>query len=165
MQINGQWYVLSVRAGWEKRAEISLRAKEYEVLSPLSSDGASRRTPSQRECIPIFPGYLFLRFNSLSDAKILTTPGVLRIVSFGGRWAQVDEREIWSVRRVIERNLFRQSCSYPPIGTQVRVESGPFKGVEGKIIQGSKRLVICVSLIQRAMAVTFDEDTVVSQIS
>lgn len=165
MQVNGQWYVLSVRSRWEKRAQAALRAKGYEVLLPLHSDGLMREGPNEVEQDPIFPGYLFLRFDCLNRAKILTTPGALGIITFGGRWAQVDEREIWSVKSVITRDVPRCSSPFPPLGAKVRVESGPLKGVEGQILQGPRRVVICISLIERSMAVILDRSTLVSQIA
>jgi len=108
---------------------------------------------------------LFFKLEGSRDGKIVTTPGVLRVLSFGGAWGEVDQSEIDAIRTISERKKLRFSCPCPRVGTWVRVASGPFKGIKGQVIDPSRRVVVVVPLIQRAVAVTFDENTVLVPLS
>src|SRR5215469_10463971 len=74
------WYALCVRPRYEKQAARMLANKGYENLLPLYK--CCRRRPDRYKEIrlPVFPGYLFCRFNEMLRLPILTTPGVLHVV-------------------------------------------------------------------------------------
>jgi transcription antitermination factor NusG len=107
---------------------------------------------------PLFPGYLFCRFNPQNRLPILKTPGVVQIVSFNNIPAAVDEAEILSIQRLASSGIEHQPCAFLTIGDRVRINAGPLLGLEGILssVKGNHRLVLSVSLLQRSVAVEID---------
>src|SRR5262252_6549816 len=85
------WYALYVRKRFEKVVARNLRGKGYEEFLPLYRR-ANRWTDRIKEIeFPLFPGYVFCRFNPFDRLPILTIPGVSAIVGFGKNFIAVDE--------------------------------------------------------------------------
>jgi transcription antitermination factor NusG len=151
-----QWYALQVQSRLINAASAGLRGKGYEEFLPIYR---SRRRWSDRFKeidLPMFPGYLFCRFNPQDRLiPIFTTPGVMSIVGAGKTPISVSEDEIEAVRTVLRSGLTAQPWPYVRTGCKVSVERGPLAGLEGIVIDADKvdRLVVSVSLLQRSVAV------------
>jgi transcription antitermination factor NusG len=106
----------------------------------------------------LFPGYLFCRFEPQQRLKLLTTPGVLQIVSFGDGPAPVDQSEIEALRGVLSAGGDLRPWPGLAVGDRVKVEYGPFAGIEGTLVKniGSDQLVLSVELLQRSASVEID---------
>jgi len=142
-------------------ADATLRHKGYDSFLPLYR--RRRRADRRQEIsIPVFPGYLFCRFDRDARLPILTTPGVLQIVGVGRRPIPVSEAEIASVSRLIESGLTAEPCPYFEVGQQVRVTDGPLRGITGvlAVVKNERRLVVCVSLLRRAVSVEIPSEWV-----
>ena len=78
------WYAIRVRSKFERVASLALAGKGYEEFLPLYSSGRAWSDRAKRLDLPLFPGYLFCRFDVQDRLlPILTTPGVVSIVSAG----------------------------------------------------------------------------------
>lgn len=158
-----QWYALRVRPRFEKSIARNLRSKGYDEFLPMY---VSRRRWSDRIKkleLPLFPGYLFCRFDLSSRLSVVSTPGVNCIVGFGKQPHPVDETELASVRAVIESGLPCQPWPFLRVGEWVRVEHGALTGLEGLVMDLRKadRLLISVSLLMRSVAVEIDRSSIV----
>jgi transcription antitermination factor NusG len=158
------WFALQVRARHEMGVADHLRGKGYEWFLPLYK---CRKRWSDRMKIvdaPLFPGYLFCRFNPQERLPILKTPGVTQIVGFNGHPAPVDETEISAVQTLLESGLSSQPWPFLAAGDRVRIESGPLRDLEGILVKfkGDHRLVLSVTLLQRSVAVEIDSAFVTS---
>jgi transcription antitermination factor NusG len=113
---------------------------------------------------PLFPGYVFCRFNPLDRLPILKIPGVIQIVGFNRQLVAVDEDEIRAIQALVASGIPNQPCPYLKVGDKVQIESGPLRGLEGLLIefQGNHRLVLSVTLLQRSVAVKIDSAFVTS---
>jgi transcription antitermination factor NusG len=107
---------------------------------------------------PLFPGYLFCRFNPQDRLPILKTPGVMQIVGFKNGPVAVDESEIHALQTIVAAGTPHQPWPFLTAGERVRIESGPLLGLEGILteVRRSHRLVISVTLLQRSVAVEID---------
>jgi transcription antitermination factor NusG len=166
MSIVIPWFALQTRPRNERQVERQLVHKGYECLLPMYRQ---KRRWSDRVVdveLPLFPMYVFCRFNSSILGKAISTPGVTRIVGFGGRPAEVMPEEMEALQLLAQCSLLREPWAYIPDGTLVRVETGPLAGARGVFCSGedSGRLVISVTLLQRSVAVQLDETTVISVI-
>jgi transcription antitermination factor NusG len=144
----------------EKVASATLRGKGYEEFLPLYDE---RRCWSDRVkslARPLFPGYLFCRLDPSNRLPVLTTPGVMGIVSAGRIPIPVPEEEIEAVRRVLDSGLGAQPWPFLRAGSRVYIERGPLIGLEGIVTNADKvdRLVVSVSLLQRSVAVELNRD-------
>ncbi|MEZ5356577.1 MAG: UpxY family transcription antiterminator [Bryobacteraceae bacterium] len=152
------WFALRVRSRHEKVAGTLLESRGYEPFVPLYK---SRRKWSDRVKavdMPLFPGYVFCRFNPATRAGVLNTPGVVDIVAFGPEYAVVDDNEIAALRRVCDNALECEPCDRVLAGETVRIDDGPLAGLEGKVVEvkRSLRLVLSVTLLQRSVLVEID---------
>lgn len=160
------WFALQTEPRHEKKVAFFLKQKGYEVLLPMYRQKRrwAHRTVTME--LPLFPGYVFCRFDSSVSGKAVSTPGVSRIVGFGGRPSDIPSDEIKSLQLLARSALLREPWTYIPDGTLVQVETGPLAGVKGVICVDDerRRLVISINLLQRSVAVQLDDNTMVSVI-
>jgi transcriptional antiterminator RfaH len=155
------WYALFVRPKYEFRCEEILRAKGYETYVPYCNAPVSRpKTNRKMLSVPLLPGYVFSRFSESAFGRMVTTPGVIRIVGFGRRPAAIDEQELAAVRRVAESNLLCEPWQNIPVGCPVEIVTGPLAGVTGTLLNcGDRKLIVSITFLQRSIAATLDVET------
>jgi transcription antitermination factor NusG len=149
------WFAIQVVPQHENKVSIQLRHKGEEEFLPMVS---SRRKWSDRSKLserPLFPGYVFCKIRRSSFGVVLGTPGVYRIVSFGGHAHPIADEEITGLMRIV--NSGRNLCAVPyfSLGQKVEVTTGPLSGVTGVVarLKGRDRLIISVGLLMRSVAV------------
>lgn len=163
LQPNHFWYALHIRSKFERVASATLSGKGYEEFLPVYSS-KRRWSDRQKEIeLPLFPGYLFCRFDAQERLlPILTTPGVISIVGAGRVPAPIPEQQIDAIRTVIRSGLCAQPWPHLAVGSKVVIERGPLAGIEGVTLDVDKkyRLIVSVPLLQRSVAVEIDRDWV-----
>jgi transcriptional antiterminator NusG len=157
-----QWFAVIVKPRFEHAVSQLLAQKGYEQFLPLVP---KLREWSDRKKIvhfPLFPRYVFCRFRFDQRAKILSTPGVSRIVSFGSQPCPIPDEEIESLRRAASAPTPLIPCKYLPTGQRVRIRSGPLEGAVGVFVQSKagSRIIISVHLLQRSAYVEIDSNRV-----
>jgi len=160
--MNECWYALHVKPRFEKYVTGQLSVKGYETLLPSY---VSKRKWSDRVktlSLPLFPGYVFCRFNVNARLPILVTPGVMAVVGVGKAPVAIEEHEISAIQQVIDSGLPTQRWPYLNCGEMVRVETGPLEGLTGIVVRmkGCDRLVVSVSLLMRSVSVEIDRNFV-----
>lgn len=148
------WFALQVKSRHEKAVSLALRSKGYVEFLPLYH----RQSSSNRSSgLPLFPTYVFCRFDPCQRLPILMTPGVFSIVGTRKSLLAVDEAELSAVQRTVELGLRAEPLPFT-VGDSVRIEAGPLRGTHG-ILQRTKnqdRLVVSISLLQRSIAIEMD---------
>ena len=152
------WYALQVSSLKEKLVESVLSEKGYECFLPLYSRRSVWSDRIKVLSVPLFGGYVFSRFDARMRLPILVTPNVHGIVGNGKAPAAIPEQEIDAIRVALRNGFPIEPCDRLHEGDPVRVTKGPLAGVEGSFVRhrGSDRLVISISLINRAVAVEID---------
>jgi len=137
-----------------------LCGKGYETYLPLYRSERRWSDRVKKLDLPLFPGYLFSRFDVLHRLPVLTTPGVTGIVGAGKTPLPVDDEEIEAVRVVLHSGMKAQPWPFLGVGSRVYLETGPLAGVEGIIVNTDKvyRLVVSVSLLQRSVACEIERE-------
>jgi len=156
------WYALQVRPRYERIVASALVTKGFEGFLPIYRN-KSRWTDRIKEIeLPLFPGYVFCRFEANRRLPIVTTPGVLRIVGAGKALLAVDDAEIAALQSIVISRLQAEPWPYLCAGERVIIDRGALAGVEGIVIDAkdNARLVVSVSLLQRSVAVEIDESWV-----
>ncbi len=156
------WFALQVRSRYENIVSTLLQNKGYESFLPMYR---CRRRWSDRIKeieLPLFPGYLFCRFNPQNRLPILTTPRLISIVGIAKDPTPIEETEITALRTLVNADLPRQPWPYLQVGQRVRIECGALYGLEGVLLQfrGRHRIVLSVALLQRSVAVEIDPASV-----
>lgn len=158
-QSPGAWFALNVRTAGEAKVKKALEAQHYTVYLPTYLDARpySDRIKTIRRAL--FPGYLFSTFNPLNRQPILATPGVQSIVCVAGNIPEpILESELEAIRRALDSGVEAIPWPYLRSGDRVVVQYGSLTGVEGTIVRqsGGDRLVLAISLLQRAISVQID---------
>jgi transcription antitermination factor NusG len=139
-----------------------MRLRGLEEYLPLY---LSRRLWSDRVKeveFPLFPGYVFCRFDSRTRFTALNTPGVTSIVGFGKTDVPVEDSELAAIRTILASGLPVGPWPHLRAGDRVRIEGGALAGIEGTLVceKSAWRLVVSIELLQRSVAVEIDRELV-----
>jgi transcription antitermination factor NusG len=153
-----KWFAVQVWARKESFVAAHLQGLGYECFLPTyrSQRKWSDRTKELEQ--PLFPGYLFSRFDFENRRPVVMTRGVQCIVGVKGIPTPVDEHEIAAIQALVASGVPNQPCPYLEIGEEVCIESGPLRGLRGILMdfKGSHRLALSVTLLRRSVAVVID---------
>jgi transcription antitermination factor NusG len=149
------WYALFTRYQHEKSVALALSNKTYEVYLPLCNSTRQWQDRSKQLWLPLFPSYVFVRGGMDRALQIVSTPGVVHFVRFGGRPAAISQAQIDAVRKILENHAAIEPHPYIARGDRVRVKSGALAGLEGILIRKKKlaHLVISLQMLGRSAAV------------
>ena len=152
------WFALQVKFRHEKTVSQVLRGKGYTEYLPLYRGRHHSGRCFQDVDLPLFPTYVFCRFDPLRRLPILMTHGVFSIVGTSSGPLPVDEEELDSVRHLIGSGLHAEPWPFLRVGDPVCVEEGVLRGMHGTLqrFKNEYRLVISVTLLQRSVAVEID---------
>jgi len=152
------WYALRVKARQEKSTAEILRNKGYIEFLPLYTSTQRWSDRIQKVQLPLFPGYLFCRFDFDDRLPILKTPGVVQIVGTGQLAHPVHEHEISALQAVVKSGLLTQPWPFLKVGQRVIIQDGPLRNVEGLVadIRDQRHLIVSITLLQRSVAVCIE---------
>ena len=162
-QKNLSWYAIRMRSKFERVAAAALAGKGYEEFLPLCRSRRKWSDRSKELDVPLFPGYLFCRFDVQERLlPILTTPGVVSIVGAGKVPVPIPDEEIAAIQTVVRSGLRARPWPHLVAGSRVVIEKGPLTGIEGVTLDAEKRfrLIVSIPLLQRSVAVEIERDWV-----
>jgi len=161
---NEAWYALHVRSQHEKSVFAQLDAKSHEAFLPLYSARHKWADRWKTVSLPLFPGYVFCRFDISNRSSVLTTSGVIDLVRAGSDPAPIENAEIETVRAVVASKLTAEPYCDLIKGQSVRLVSGPLSGVTGTLmeVRSNYRLMVSVQLLNRSVSVEIERDWVVA---
>ena len=153
-----RWYAVWTRSRHEQVVRTQLDEKHVTAFLPTMTRWSRWKDRKKQIEVPLFPGYVFARFEPGERLSVLKCSGVVSIVSFNGEPAPVPDHEIESIRTLVASTLPYDPCPTIKTGTLVEVSHGPLKGVVGRLTRkGSQsRLVLSVDLIGQAVSVQVD---------
>ena len=153
-----RWFGLRVRSRWEQLTAVALEGKGYQPFVPLYKVARQWSDRVKQVEQPLFPGYVFCRFDPERRLPVLTTPGVVNVVGIGRIPAPIDEAEIQAIAAVIQAGLPAQPWPFTREGDRVEIRRGPLCGLEGVVskCKENHRLVLSVTMLQRSVSVEID---------
>lgn len=158
-----RWYALYVRPRHEKTVSSQLQARQQETFLPLYSTKNRWADRWKTVMLPLFPGYVFCRFDLASRATVLAASGIVDLVRLGGEPAAIDESAIEAIRSIVNSGALVEP--YPDLarGDRVVIRGGPFNGLSGTLmeVRNSLRLVVSIDLLCRSVLVEIDRDWVI----
>jgi len=155
------WRAAYTRARHEKKVTSALGERGFEVYLPLVARSSQWHDRLRLVEWPMFSGYVFVRMAASESVLVLGVPGVVSLVGIRGSAAEISDQDIDNVR-VLEAAISAtgEVPSSGPLfeeGEAVRVNRGPFKGIEGMIVeQRGDRAVVQVGLSSIRQAVRLD---------
>jgi len=160
------WYAVNVKRGQEGRVEQGLQLANLEIFSPRLKQSRILRGKRQVVVQPLFPGYLFARFDFERHVRMLSyTRGVRRVVSFGDSPAIVDEDVISAMRMRLENGFVVVEKPAFRMGQVVRINDGPLVGLEAvfeREMDDKERVVLLLRALSYQARVIVSRSAVVN---
>lgn len=155
-----RWYAVYTYPRHEKSVLEHFESKSLEAFLPTYITESRWKDRRVRLQTPIFPGYVFTRINASHRSKVLSSPGVVRMLCFNGVPAPIDDTEIESIKLCLERGKVLGPCPFFEVGDRVRVKSGVLEGLEGHIsrCKNDRRLIVPITLIHQSVTIEIDVD-------
>jgi transcription antitermination factor NusG len=153
-----QWFAAYVNSRHEKSVVRHLDERCVESFLPLYQATHRWKNGRHQVQLPLFPGYVFVRFASAERTKVLQVPGVNYIVGNHGVPTPLRLAEIEGLRNALKGGVVAQPYPYLKVGTRVEIRKGPLEGLVGILQrrQGQYRVVISVDLIMQSVALEVD---------
>ena len=159
-----QWFAVQTRYRYEQRVAGDLTAKDVENYLPLVRETHSWKDRRKSLEVPAFAGYLFVHFEPTdrNRVRVLETSGVVRLLGTHGDLEPVADSEIQSLRLSLGSGAACERHPYLATGTLLRIERGPLRGLEGRLVRTANalRIVVCVASVGQAIAVEVARDDV-----
>jgi transcriptional antiterminator RfaH len=149
------WYVVYSKAHKEDQAQFYLRSKGIDAFFPRLD--VTRTSDKRSRIIPLFPNYLFVYIQLETEShRVIWSPGVKRMVSFGDRPVPVDQSMINFLREQADAEGAIKARSRLRAGQEVEIRGGPFDGLLG-ILQNPPdargRVRVLLQLLSRQITV------------
>ena len=159
------WLAVETKPNYESLAQLSLERLKVETFFPKIRQEKLIRRVRKTVIGPLFPRYLFARFDlDIHFRAVNYAQGVRRVVVFGSTPVVVNESIIESLRsRLSEGFVTIKKQSYSP-GQIVIINEGPLSGLEAifkKEMSGQRRAVLLLRALSNARVV-IDLDYVVN---
>lgn len=156
--LDQRWLCLQVRSGWEFRSALGLKERGYDYFVPTFKQKREWSDRTKIVEVPLFTGYLFLRFDVRNDHSVVTVPGVIRFVGTGKMPTPIDNAEIEALQLTTRAGLTCGPCAFLAVGQEVEIRLGPLASLRGKIerFKNKQRLILSVNLIRKSVFVEID---------
>ncbi len=154
-----RWYACRTRARAEKRADRLLAGNGVESYLPVIERLRQWSDRKKRVAFPLFPGYLFARFDLRKTYEVLNTPGIVTIVRANGYPTPVRDEELEAVRVLVTGVNAGGAIPMPvetvTVGQEVIATEGVFAGMRGVLLEerGRTRVVVRLSVLCQAVSV------------
>lgn len=153
--LDDRWLALQVRVGTELKSARCLDDRGYQQFVPLYPE---RRRWSDRVkvvAVPLFAGYVFLRFSVKNPNPIVSIPWALRLVGVRNTPMPIEDSEIRSLQIATNAGMTCGPCAFLKIGQEVEIRHGALAGLKGTVIRvkNKDRLILSVSLLMKSVFV------------
>lgn len=162
-----QWFLVHCKPRQDERALENLERQGFYCYYPRRFVEKLRDGRRSTVTEPLFPGYVFIRLNRVSDNwhPIYSTRGVHQIVRFNQQPLPVREQIIEQIRCRLAGQA-RPEPYFKP-GDRVQITHGPFSQLEAVFLtnDGTERVVVLLSMLQHEQPLTFHVSAVRKRVS
>lgn len=154
------WFAVMTKPRHEKAAAQELQSKGIKCYLPVTTE--VRRWSDRKKLVqlPLFSCYLFVKIvpAAVNQVAVLRVQGVLQFVGSAPRGTAIPENEIDNIRTMLLAAATNEVAitrwGVLRLGTRVRVRGGALDGIEGRLTECGRRLVMSVDAIQRSLSIT-----------
>ena len=159
-----RWYLVQSKVRQEHRALTNLEGQHLEAFLPTLTLDRLRRGRRVSVNEPMFPGYLFVRFDPqfFCLSSINATRGVLRVVRYGTTLASVPEEVVEAIATRCapgpDPELSSRIQTMPRAGDRVEILEGPFAGLTAIFAEssGERRALLLVEFLGKMQRLEVD---------
>lgn len=134
--VRGQWFVAQVKPNQSELAKINLGRQGIDYFMPEMVRNLPTSIGRKSKRVALFPGYMFvsLDLSSSTWAKVRSTRGISRLVTFGSRMPfPLPTGFVEDLQSVAEQTGFIPTEPNVTEGSLVRVVRGPFADFIGEV--------------------------------
>lgn len=156
------WFACRTRARAEKQVARLLDERGIECYLPLVDRERQWADRTKVVAFPLFPGYVFARFELTALHDVITTPGVVTVLRPNGYPTPVRDDEVEAIRALVrganETGSPPEPADYLEPGDPVVVTDRPFEGMRGVLIEhrGGARVAVRIDALRQAASVALD---------
>ncbi|MBW2630899.1 MAG: UpxY family transcription antiterminator [Deltaproteobacteria bacterium] len=158
------WYAVYTKSRFEDKVYTGLIQRSVEAFLPKIEVWSRRKDRRKKIMIPMFSGYLFVNFPEYTNERklsVLSTPGVVRMLDKPDIYEplQVPDSQINAIKSLIASDVEIQPYIYPKEGERAKITDGPFKDIEGVVIQADyprHLFVVSIDILQRSVAIKLE---------
>lgn len=156
--LDGRWLCVQVRFGYEFKSVVGLKERGYETFLPVFEQKRQWSDRVKIAQVPLFAGYVFVRFNASGTYPVVTAPGVIRFLGKGKIPSAIDDSEIEALQIMTRAGLTCGPCAFLEVGQEVEVRLGTRGSFRGKIVRfkNRQRVILSVNLIKKSAFVEVD---------
>ncbi len=157
-ELQGKWWVAHTRSRFEKAFAWDLRQRGIGYFLPMIDRVKVSGGRKRRVVLPLFPSYVFFCGNEEDRYNAIKTDRLCQAIEI------VDEERFLAELTSIERalNCDAELAPYPevPVGQRCRIIGGVFKGLEGVVVEHTRRarLVLSVSMLGQGAVMEIEAD-------
>ena len=157
-----KWYVVNTYSGHEKKVQekllmraCSMNMQDYifRVIVPEQTEIEVKDGITKEKVKKLFPGYVLVEMIMTDEAwfVVRNTPGVTGFIGSSGKGAKPTPLQSYEVDKILNNmGMSRLEVSSDLlVGELVRIISGPFAGMEGKISEldlKNQKLIVLLDL-------------------
>jgi transcriptional antiterminator RfaH len=159
------WFCLRTQIKHERLAAAHLRMMEnVEVLFPRMTFKRKWRQTMKEFTEPLFPNYLFARFNpSKNLAQVRHAYGIQTVVHFGNRLPVIPDEVIEEIRQSLNPEQVCHVDTTLSPGDTVAICTGAFSGLQAVIkthLPRKQRVMVLLEFLGRQVNVEISENEV-----
>lgn len=160
-----RWYLLYCKRGDQKRAQQHLENQGVECFYPQIEVEKVVRGKEKQVKEPLFPSYIFVRFDyeqGPSFTTVRSTRGVVDFIKFGTRPHEVQGDLVFELKEFEKcYSIETEDCCVEfESGQVVKIQSGQFAGVEAIFDQkdGEARSIMLVKMISHVVPISIENE-------
>lgn len=157
-ELPGTWWVAHTKSRQEKAFAWDLLNREIAFFLPLFRKRTTDKGRRRENILPLFPSYVFICGNEEDRYTSLTTNRLCQTIQVRDQEALI--QELLCLEKALKGEA--ELDPYPEIvvGKRCRVIAGPYKDMEGTVIQKPSitRIVMEVTIIGQAASMEIDPE-------
>lgn len=150
------WFVVHGKINRERSIGNNLATSGFEVFLPVCRVRRQWSDRIKESTTPLFPSYIFCRFDIHERLTVLKVPGVVSIVGMGKDPVPLTDDEVRNIRIMVDSGLSAYPWPYVKVGHAVTISKGPLRGLRAIVLDEDalrRRLIVSVELLNRSIAV------------
>ena len=156
--LGGRWWVAHTKSRAEKAFAWDLHRRGIGYYLPMVERVGVSGGKKRRVLAPLFPSYVFLCGNEEDRYEAMTTDHLCQTIGVVDQDGLVGE--LMHIHKALTGHAELDLYPYATVGRRCRVTAGPFRGVEGCVIQRRQlaRLLLQVSILGQGASMEIDAD-------
>jgi len=157
MEPQAHWYAVYTKPRSEKKLADRLNDQGIEAYLPMHR--TLKQWSDRRKMVdePLITSYVFVNVFQKNYFDVLNTPGAVKYIWFCGKPAVIPANQIQALKLIMGQDLEIDCISADlPLGTQVKVISGPMKELTGELLNyaGKHKVMIRIDHLDKALLLT-----------